>query len=84
MTNQTQVQPWTVDSAPERYYVSRGSEVIAEADTYEYAQQIARAVNSHADLLAALEALVGMVENDYSWTVIDEARAAIRRARGED
>lgn len=57
----------------------------------EFADQIVRAVNAHADLLAACEALVRSIEpqgfdpttEQYFRTPLKAARAAITRAKGE-
>lgn len=59
----------------------------------ENGEFIVRAVNSYADMLAALEAVTqrlaayvaeyGFTPDDNEQPVIDAARAAIRRAKGE-
>ena len=95
MTNQTQVQ-WAL--ANDGRTIHQDGKVVASIIERAHARQIVRAVNSHDDLLAALEAGLEHIERTcrtehYISSTDDcqscaepafDARAAIRRARGED
>ena len=60
MTNQTQVQ-WAL--ANDGRTIHQGGKVVASIIERAHAQQIVRAVNSHDDLLAALEAVEVQLDN---------------------
>lgn len=83
MSEHTQT-PWEFDGNCGGYITESGDR-IARAYARGDAKFIVRAVNSHADMLAALKACVisyGDENPDDDWTAIRKARAAIAKAEG--
>jgi ribonuclease HI len=74
-----QHQQWVIRDADSHIVFTLGKEYPLAA------QQVVRAVNSHAELLAACEALVAARSGDVADVIaaMDLAEAAVKKAKGE-
>lgn len=77
-------EKWFYGGHGYRIYSARGAHSIAGTSGHPYDFANAQLIAAAPDLYAALETLVGwFADDDYDFQKLDDARAALAKARGE-